>query len=566
MRKCSSPNRVTVKSHSIPPLGLSICVYVTCPMSRATRLAQRPSRNSAAPGPVTSSFANEVSSKSAAASRQARCSAPIAGDQIFPAQPRGRSDSSPAAAFDSNQFARSQPDFSPKEAPSLGEPLVGGGDPQRPPAEALLAGVLHVVVGRVALDRARERVLAAAVVRPEAARVHLPRVEPRLAVHDPFGHELPHAAGAREPMRAEPGRDPEAAHVGLAEDELAVGRERLGAVDQLHDLGVLEGRHTDDCVRHELLEALPVLGEELPVEVGRDAVERPRRRLALVAAHHEPAGLPAEIDEETRVAHRRHVERHVHRARDEVLVRHRDDRHLDPCERAKFPCENPAGVDHDLRFDRALVGLDADYPPVLDPDRGDARVRVDLRAAAAGALGERERELARVDVAVGGEVGRAEHAVGRHGREHLLRPLRGDELQRQPERLRPAGLARELLHPFLGGRKPQRADLVPAGLEVDLLAERPVELDRVHHHPRQRERAAQLADEPGRVEGRAARQVGALDQDDVVPAQARKPVEDRGAADTAADDDGARLRFHASACWNESDEAVRSSRSKCSCA
>ena len=51
-------------------------------------------------------------------SRHARCSAPTAGDQSFPAQPRGRSASSPLGAFDSNQFARSQPDFSPNTAPS----------------------------------------------------------------------------------------------------------------------------------------------------------------------------------------------------------------------------------------------------------------------------------------------------------------------------------------------------------------------------------------------------------------------------------------------------------------
>ena len=47
-----------------------------------------------------------------------QCQAPIAGDQISPAQPRGRRASSPWAAFGSNQFARSQPDFSPKDAPS----------------------------------------------------------------------------------------------------------------------------------------------------------------------------------------------------------------------------------------------------------------------------------------------------------------------------------------------------------------------------------------------------------------------------------------------------------------
>jgi hypothetical protein len=109
---------VTVKSHSIPPRWLSIDVYVTAPTWRATRLSQRFSRKSAAPEPATSILANDVSSKSAAVSRVARCSAPIAGDQWRPAQPRGRNDSSPPVAFDSNQLARSQPDFSPKAAPS----------------------------------------------------------------------------------------------------------------------------------------------------------------------------------------------------------------------------------------------------------------------------------------------------------------------------------------------------------------------------------------------------------------------------------------------------------------
>ena len=56
-------------------------------------------RNAVAPGPPTSSLANELSSNSPAARRVASASAPIAGDQCSPAQPRGRSASSPAAAF-----------------------------------------------------------------------------------------------------------------------------------------------------------------------------------------------------------------------------------------------------------------------------------------------------------------------------------------------------------------------------------------------------------------------------------------------------------------------------------
>ena len=50
----------------------------------------------------------------------------------------------------------------------------------------------------------------------------------------------------------------------------------------------------------------------------------------------------------------------------------------------------------------------------------------------------------------------------------------------------------------------------------------PVELDGVHVHPGQRRVGAQLPDEPGRVEGRAAGELGAVDEHDVgLPSSAR---------------------------------------------
>ncbi len=74
---------------------------------------------------MTSILANDVSSNRAAVVRVAIASAPMAGLQCSPAQPRGRSaassdaDATPAPpAFGSNQFARSHDDFSPNEAPS----------------------------------------------------------------------------------------------------------------------------------------------------------------------------------------------------------------------------------------------------------------------------------------------------------------------------------------------------------------------------------------------------------------------------------------------------------------
>ena len=87
------------------------------PTGTSTSFAHIDCRNATAPGPTISIFANDVSSNRPAARRVASASAPIAGDQCSPAQPRGRRLSSPAAAFESNQFGRSQPDFSPKDAP-----------------------------------------------------------------------------------------------------------------------------------------------------------------------------------------------------------------------------------------------------------------------------------------------------------------------------------------------------------------------------------------------------------------------------------------------------------------
>jgi hypothetical protein len=228
-------------------------------------------------------------------------------------------------------------------------------------------------------------------------------------------------------------------------------------------------------------------------------------------------------------------------------VRHRDHRDRDAGQLPDLGREHPAGVDDHLGLDAPLVGLDRLDPAPLDLDAGYPRVGLDLGAAAPGALGERIGELARVDVAVGGEVGGAAHPFSGHRREEALSLLRGDQLERQAEGLGPAGLAGELLHALLGGGKPEGTDLVPSGLEPDLVAERPVELDGAHHHLGEAQGAAELADEAGGMERRAARQIGALDEHDVVPAELRQPIEDGAAADAAADDDDLGPVFHNSA-------------------
>ena len=80
-------------------------------------------------------------------------------------------------------------------------------------------------------------------------------------------------------------------------------------------------------------------------------------------------------------------------------------------------------------------------------------LRGHLGAAPPRALCEREGQLARVDVAVRRQERGTEHAVGRHRREERLRLRRRDQLEREAERLRPAGLAGDLLHPLLATRR-----------------------------------------------------------------------------------------------------------------
>ena len=130
---------------------------------RRSRTAARGSRRRPARRPRSSR--TSVSSNRPAARRVASASAPIAGDQCIPAQPRGRRRLvARRRRSSSNQFGRSQPDFSPKAAPRLGEDVVGRRHPQRPAGLALLVRVVDVVIGRVDLGRPGERVVAATVV------------------------------------------------------------------------------------------------------------------------------------------------------------------------------------------------------------------------------------------------------------------------------------------------------------------------------------------------------------------------------------------------------------------
>src|SRR5262249_52296398 len=158
----------------------------------------------------------------------------------------------------------------------------------------------------IGLERARAHPIRIEVGLAETAKIDRPEIEGWLTVGDPLGECHPGAAASRDAERIEACTHEDAAHLGrLPEDEVAVGSEALGAVDELLDARGLHGRNTADGELKQRLEMLEVIFEKLELKAVGKAVRGPRLRIGLIAAHHEPAYLLFPIGEAVRIAQRR---------------------------------------------------------------------------------------------------------------------------------------------------------------------------------------------------------------------------------------------------------------------
>ena len=303
-------------------------------------------------------------------------------------------------------------------------------------------------------------------------------------------------------------------------------------------------RHPHLGVLHDLVEAVPLGREQLAVEVGGHGVERlrgggPRGAAPLVTAHHQAFDLLPVVDEQVRIAQRRQRTGPggEERLGDDVLVRHRHDRHPDSDEAGDLGGEHAAAVDDDLALDVTAVGAHTGDPPPVGRDRRDPRALRDPRPARPGRRGQRVAEPRRVDLPVGRRVRRPEHAVGGHQREQRGGLLRGDQLQGQARPLRPGRLPADLLQPLRARRQPQRPRLHPPGRAVAPgLLQPPVQVRGPPVHPGQGRVGPQLAHQAGRVEGRAAGELRALEEQHVALAALDEVVRHARPADAATDD------------------------------
>src|SRR2546430_17346025 len=125
-------------------------------------------------------------------------------------------------------------------------------------------------------------------------------------------------------MGAEAGGHPEAAYLARPEDELVVGGEGFGAVDEPDHLRFLQCGCADNGVGHQRLEAIPVWLEGAAVEVARNPVQSPGRGVACVSAQDQGARLRPVGDEGRWGGRARHVQRETWGPGYQALMRGRN--------------------------------------------------------------------------------------------------------------------------------------------------------------------------------------------------------------------------------------------------
>src|SRR2546422_9148507 len=75
-----------------------------------------------------------------------------------------------------------------------GQARIRGREAKRPSGLAFLVRIVDIVVSGVDFDGTHERIVPVSVGVTEPSQVHLPEVEARLAIDDPFSHRPAHAA------------------------------------------------------------------------------------------------------------------------------------------------------------------------------------------------------------------------------------------------------------------------------------------------------------------------------------------------------------------------------------
>ena len=398
-------------------------------------------------------------------------------------------------------------------------------------------------------------------------------IERRLALDNPFGQHLPHAARPAIALEREAVGAPHAANAGQGSEHwTAVGGVAARVAYQRDDLGPLQVRDAPNSAFQQRLEAIVVARKGVSGVVPRDAVCPPHPRFEFVAADDQAAVLLAQVHQVVRVSHTGCLVRQFfawHRLERDVLMVYSCCRDMLTGHRRYLWAPHAGGVNDQLGADVTLVGQDlADLTPGVDLKAGDARVRVDGDAKLAGLASKLGGRQIRIQVSITRKVDCPKQAVFGERREELEGFIRGDDVHFEPDGLGLTDIALQLLELGFAGCQAQTAD-------VSHQAELAEQVDAVLADLHQRRRSVELSDQAGRPSRFAAGNFPFLEQHDVAPTHLGQMVGDTHPHNPAADDNDASLVFHSSlqfqqvcgrtaapCCWTSAREGEHRSHSR----
>src|SRR3546814_1306906 len=167
------------------------------------------------------------------------------------------------------------------------------------------------------------------------------------------------------------------------------------------------------------------------------------------------------------------------RVGDDILVFDRDDGNIDAHHLAGLAGKIASAGNHVLGGDFALVGGHRPEAVRLLANGGDGGVAIDRCAAVARALGQRLRQVRRLDIAVVRMLDGAQYPVRLAERPDLPTLFRRQQVHLDADRLGDAGIVQVLVPAITGAGKTDIGDLGETDIHARLLLQFLVDADRI---------------------------------------------------------------------------------------
>ena len=343
--------------------------------------------------------------------------------------------------------------------------------------------------------------------------------------------------------RIEPGRDPDVIHLRRKAEVIGiVGGKAFGAIEERVNPRLAQHRHAVDGPFQDRLEVVEILGQLIEFKAVGNARHAPGLGVRLEGAKHHLARVFLVIGAFIGHPQDRQLRQTGNRFADDIKMLAGLKWHVDARHAPHLVAPHARAIDDHFGLDMARTAIFrgpvyAGHPAALAGKPGDLDTLLDQGAAHPRALGQSERDIGRVALAVLVEIHPGHHVIGVEMGVFRLDLGGADFLDIDTKGAGHCRGAKDFLAPLVGERDSDRADALEAGGDAGFLFQRAVEFLTVLRQPGHVRRRAQLCDQARRMPCGARGQLFAFQQDNILPAQFGQVIGHGTAHHAATDND-----------------------------